>query len=155
MKKILMFCCIFFLTLSMSTGIPTTSINESSQFGAAMVNIYLSQPNGFGIPHISYVHLYYGSQLKTYTNQFLWPVGPSTNYPGVAFDAYNCQIEAIGNAINIPVYGLQLGQQFYYAYDMVYDDGSESLFYFESQCGFIVTNSVNLLLPPIDLRVVE
>ncbi len=140
MKKILISCYVFFLMLFMSYS--------------AMVSIYFNLPNGVGVPYISYVHVYYGPQFQTYTNQFLWPVGSSTNL-AVAFDAENCRIMSIGNAIKVPVYGLQLGQQFYCKYNFVYSDGSESLPIFESQCGFTVTNSADLLLPPIDLRVVE
>ena len=100
------------------------------------------------------IKLYYGSQLKTYTNSVTTIITTNRTavpYPG--YDQYNCVTNVMVNYISIPIYGLVLSNQIYTAYSFIYPDGHESALINEAVCGFTITNKNDKPLPPDDLKV--
>lgn len=100
------------------------------------------------------IRLYYGSQLKTYTNSVTTIITTnksSTSYVG--YDQYNCVTNVMVNYINISIYGLVLSNQIYTAYSFIYPGGHESPLINEAKCGFIIMNENDKPVPPYDLRI--
>lgn len=111
---------------------------------------YAPQVNG--LPPVA-IKLYYGSQLKTYTNFIVAPITNLTATPYNGYDQYNCVTNTVVNYVTIPIYGLGLSNQIFTAYSVINERGEESPLINEATCGFTITNRMDKPLPPDDLKV--
>ena len=105
--------------------------------------------NGLPATHIK---MYYGSQLKTYTNSVVAPITNRVVTPHLGYDQYNCVFVTLSNYVQVPIYGLKLSNQIYTAYSFINSNGQESPLINEATCGFTVTNNNDLVQPPERLK---
>ncbi len=141
MKKLLL---LISLCLSLSVAYPAMVIFRWNPDHAPLRD---------GLPPTA-IKLYYGSQLKTYTNSVTTIITTNrTSTPYDGYDQYNCVTNTMVNYISIPIYGLVLSNQIYTAYSCIYPDGYESPLINEATCGFTITNRNDKPAPPDDLKV--
>jgi len=144
MRKIVFFCLLLMIISLVSNSAMVRIIFNPN------VNI---PPTTNGIP-VTHLKFYYGAQLQTYTNYVVWSLDNNiTNtVPISVYDPVGCVIFTRECYVIVPVYGLELGQQFYYGYIAINSNGQESPIIAQSICGFIVTNVLDKPVSPMNLR---
>ena len=107
----------------------------------------------------STVKIFYGVTQTNYSNQVEMPLllnNLNTNTP-IGYNANACSnLPALGR-YEVRLYGLTLGQPFYYGVKFVNTNGEETAMLFESTCAFTVTNNMDIVAvpPPKNVRVVK
>jgi len=100
-----------------------------------------------------FIKMYYGGQLRTYTNSVTAPITNFVATPYVGYDQYRCVFVTLSNYVQIPIYGLKLSNQIYTAYSFINARGEESPLINEATCGFTITNKNDKPMPPLALKV--
>ncbi len=106
---------------------------------------------------IDSIKVYYGSQLKSYTNSISFPVNTLIYITNAPFNGYNpiyCRGEYMPFYTKLPISGLISGQPFYYKMSYIWKGGSEVLMW-ESMCASTVPTNDVVLFPPTNLRIVD
>ena len=101
----------------------------------------------------AYIKMYYGGQLKTYTNSVIVPITNLVTTSYFGYDQYNCGFSSLSNSVKIPIYGLKLSNQIYTAYSFINSNGDESPLIKEAICGITITNKNDLVQSPRNLKI--
>lgn len=140
MKKLILICV---LCLSIMVAQSAMVIFRWNPDNAPLYN---------GLPP-TIIKIYYGSQLRIYTNAVTAPITNLIVTPRIGYDQYTCAVAIVSNCVQIPIYGLTLSNQIYTAYSFINARGEESPLINEAACGFTITNENNKLIDPMALKI--